>query len=711
MLNEPSSETLDSHFQPAIPHEATKPNSTECVIVSGIGSLIVCAITGAILATNRMGDNPVKMGIHAYLVDWAQSGNNLNCIFQTQAHAAALSVCVFLIFFSTGLAFVISRFRFPPFVGNIATFGVALFCVSGAVWWQSQPLSKLTWLVTASLFLLFATFARQIMRQSLLKKTVLVTLALVGLASVLPGLLSHYDASWMPSDQFKEFQEGYSVVSAQGDRIALGHHLFEEVKPNYGILFPVLCGLWERQHGIFSFGDNVQIIRWLQTFFVGIAFILYAWYARNRVVPLAAGFLTVLPWLHTNQISLLYPNLSAWRSFGFPLAFLILMLTTRLPATARSITLGVAAGVCLTLNLETGVAISIGLLSFLYFANHQAGRPLPLIFLIRACQLFGGLILFALVFYVTLFFSLGYWPNLQAYLQHLQALKYIMSTGYSGGYPMTYFPLAVLFFCHYTYILFRLSCSLRKLTERECFKACAATTALVWSAYYFNRPHEWYFQPQFFFYGFVLIDTIRVLQSKAWKPRAFERRAIAILATVCLLIPQVVLAYEKAWPSYKKMLQQIYASKEKQDNKELISGILVPKLTAKELIAKAHFLALENKKKQLLYFTSSTAIISKLSKCYMRANFDNPYQELALVSQTDNLVQSIKDSRVNEILLDNEGDNVGGNSSRVKCWNYLAEKLQPDFLASNNQSGWRILSRKLSSSDSGASSLHVDVVK
>ncbi len=661
-------------------------------MLSGFAALSVVGVTVAVLSLDRVGATPTSMGVHPYLVEWCQAGKNANYLSQREAHAAALVSCTLLIFLGTRFAQRLSLLRMPEILSKLSSLLVVSFCLVSLLWWINQPISKIAWLATACAILGFALTSHLQKNKSLNNLSMLILIA-IGLLAVVPGLMIPYDASWMPPTAFIEFQQGYSVVASQCDRISMGHHIFDAVKPNYGILLQVLCGLWEKSFGIFSFGENIQIIRWLQTLTVIFAFIIYSWYARKRPFPLALAFLLVLPWLHTNQLSLLFPNLSPWRSFGFPLAFLSVLMCIRLPARMRFFCLGIVAGICLSLNLETGVSILIGILSFIYFSSHDAGKVLPADFLKGTLLCLLGAAFFVSLFYVFTCIAFGYCPNLQSYLHHLQTLQYMTRTGYSGGFKLQFSPLPAFFFCHYCYVLFRASLSTRLLTQRECFRAFAATTALVWSVYYFNRPNEWYFQPQFFFYAVLLIDVARLAQSRAWTSKTFERRSIAIMCLIFVISPQMVLAFENALPSYRTMIRQWSRGKLSEKNAQMISGIYVHPKAAEELKEKAKILEEKYSLGKVIYLTGSTVLIPKLTGLYLKTDFDDPFQELTYIKYTDDFVQQIKNSSVDKILIDTDDSYLAGDKFRSACWKYFEEKLSPDFEFSENNHGWKVLAR------------------
>gem|GEM_PF-6182666 len=663
------------------------------ILICGCASLLVLAATVFVLSLDHLGSPPKEMGVHDYLVDWAQAGNNVNLLSQREAHATALLLTALFILLGTKFSNRIARIKVPQLWLTISSLLVSSFCLAGAVWWLGGPVSKFGWAVIALSVSACSLGRRHLRKTPVMDKIILVLIGMSGFLCVGPGLLVPYDASWMPPGLFIEFQQGYSVVSSQFDRVAMGQQIFREVKPNYGFLFPVVFGLWEKHNLMFSCGENIQIIRCLQALTVALFYGAYCWYGRKRPLPILLAVLLILPWFHTNQISMVFPNLSSWRNIGFPLSAVVLILSLRLGERARAFTLGFLSVVCLSINLETGIAISIGLVSFLYFADFQPGKALSLRFLHRLASFLSGIVLSSVLLYLCLTLFLGYYPDISAYFRHLQAVNKMVRTGYSGGFRIEYSPIAVWFLCHYVYILFRTSLSLRRLTQRECFRTFVVTTGLVWSAYYFNRPHEWYFQLQFFFYGFLLIDTVKVLQCWRWRSPAFENRVVAFLVITCLIAPQAMIAWQTGWPYYENILRQLLKGKTVQRNAVMISDIYVTSEAHHELTEKVQFLLAESKRKKVLYLTGSTVLIPKLSKLYLKTDFDDPFMELVSPERTIRFIDALKQSSIQVILIDSDKSYLSGDKYRQACWRYFEEHLAPEFRLSSTEKGWKILKR------------------
>lgn len=670
----------------------TDKDGQQQTFLSATATVIIFSIVLFVLSLDHTGPKPSTFGIHRYLLEWVQAGHDLNLQGQRDAHVFGLLACAVCILFSAAVANARLKLKLPSFAYRLPAFFIVCFSVASSTYWLAQPVSKPAWYALAAAFLLVVFKTKNLLHRVSVNKLLLAILILLGLLSVVPGLLAPYDASWMSANSMVEFQEGYSVVTAQGDQIAQGQRIFEQIKPHYGILLPVLCGLYERSFGLLSFGQNIQMVRFLQFVNVVAIFLVYYWYSRKKALPLAIAFLMVLPWLHANQISILFPNLSSWRNLSFAVAALGLMLLQRLPNTMRASMLGALSGLCLALNQEIGVAISLGILAYVYYSTKHPGSIFTRAFIFDAARLAMGIIIFIACLYAFLSLSLGYLPNLQAYFDYLKYAQSVARSGYSGGFRIEYTPLALLIFCHYCYVLISAAMSTKRLTTRVCFRTFAATTGLIWFAYYFNRPHEWYLQPQFFLYGFLVIDLVRAAQSRAQS--SIANKVVATVVIIMCIIPQEVLAVEKAWPQYRKMIR-VARGKTTKTDAQLVDGLFIDANFARELSEKSAFVAKESQQRKLVYLTGSTMLIPRLSGYYPAVDVADPFQQLLTEKLTNDFVTSVKKSQTVEVLIDSKNCQLSGDKSRQDCWEKLEHKLNPEFTFEKCQSGWRILKRRL----------------
>ncbi|HEX6764094.1 MAG TPA: hypothetical protein VF103_01425, partial [Polyangiaceae bacterium] len=126
------------------------------------------------------------------------------------------------------------------------------------------------------------------------------SLALVGvgvgyaLLVLVPGFFVTPDLSDPWLRQGAEWH--YSIVVSQGDRLARGLELFENITPHYGLLGPTLLALYERSAGFLSFGGHVRLIQVTELVFCAAALCCHLAWSGRRVLPTVVAMVPVLAW-------------------------------------------------------------------------------------------------------------------------------------------------------------------------------------------------------------------------------------------------------------------------------------------------------------------------------------------------------------------------------------------------------------------------------
>ena len=371
---------------------------------------------------------------------------------------------------------------------------------------------------------------------------------------MLPGLFEAPNLSRFSPELHTGVEWHYAGGLGPADRLAAGHRLFSEVQLYSGPLLVTLLAIAERVLGHFSFGAHIRIVQVLQIAFV-ITMLAAQWrWQRSRPLAILTGFLLVVPWVHTYHAAVLYPNQSAWRSLGFPLGVLALLLLGRRQATASRIGLGACAGLLVLLNVEIGVCITAGYLVFLV-ATATSRRVEQAL---RIGAAFGAGLALAATGFVALFRAgLGYWP-IPSSFQDALLLIVRFSSGYAALPLKSIEPFPLLVCVHAIYLVIRSALQWAKgpLPFRCAVKAAIGTVMLLWFAYYVRAPHFWNFWTFLFLYGFLVADYLdpRLLSlfwrrlprlSYAWRPlilapavgayaRGWEKATAAVLSLFVL---------------------------------------------------------------------------------------------------------------------------------------------------------------------------------
>jgi hypothetical protein len=421
------------------------------LLAGGLTWLIFLVAT-CIMVLVRAQKGPLDYGILQRCLDWAQygSGSNVNYVGQRIAHRFVLFATALCIVLSPWLALTWQRIggAAHPFVKSIIATTLAVFFAAAACYWHDRSYCLVLGigLVLAGYALGWKKFGWAPSRRDYA-----ILLWVLGLVLFIPSLWLPLDFTGMPPEGVVDIQSHYSTVVMQGDRLAAGERIFSDVKIYYGVLFPVVLGAFERYFGAISFGSYIQMIRYFQVAFVILSVLLYRTFARDTKLPLLTAALLILPWFHSNQMGILYPNLSGWRMIGLPLAIAaVLLLRDVRPPTLLAVFLGIFGGFLTTLNLETGVAANVGFIAYLCFrflmplAKQPARCVLSLMLYVTAFTIPWVLL------GVVLPFLIGSNFDIASYVSTLIFIAREISAGYSG-LPPEFNPVAITIAVHASY--------------------------------------------------------------------------------------------------------------------------------------------------------------------------------------------------------------------------------------------------------------------
>jgi hypothetical protein len=567
---------------------------------------------------------------------------------------------------------------------------IAYILLSFKYYWGQNPFFELSGIIAA--LIIFS--GRKLLNRS--SPVLAVSLICVVIAAaVLPGLSTHPDWSGLEPSLIVEIENNYSFVTTQGDRLATGAHLFRDVGLGYGFLLPAILGTWQKCFHTINLGQYVQIIKVMQLFFLVITAYLYSFHARRTTLGVLIAFLLVLPWYHTNQISLYYPNLSPWRLLTFPIVLFVLTRLETASIKRTAIVLGIVAAFSVFANFESGLAVAAGCLTFMYF-RFGPFAPWRLTKCSSAITNFvlGGLIAFA-TFEFLVFSRFNYFPSPILYFESIWRMMKAVQTGYFGGFPLEFNPMAIIIFVHILYSLLKISFVNRAaaVNFRDSFRASVGVISLVWFAYYINRPAPWYFQAQYFFYGFFLLDLLRNLPCRdRIKTVLFEKNFVRYLILANVILPSIVSGLALALPTYVQALEQLRNGPTRQ-RAVLVSGVYLTDEEANELIEKASYIKEESKNGPVLYFSSNTELISKLSGVFPSERYDDIYSELIFVHDTEIFVNHLIKEGPTFIYIDNPKNILAGDQFRLIGFDQFRKRLAPGYDFVNAQHGWLVYRR------------------
>lgn len=396
---------------------------------------------------------------------------------------------------------------------------------------------------------------------------------------LLPGLGSHIIAP----DYGQELDRHLLAFFAPAGQLYDGVNV-REIPFRYGAVLPGILAQAQNVFGRFDAGDYARAGQVGSVVFLALFVAAYRLWSR-RPLFLFLAVATTAPWVSTLQHSVLVPTSGPLRFLGFPLALLTMLLLQNRKGKLPALALGAMCALCLAYNMETGVAIVGG--GLVFTALSGAGR-------LR--DIFARLSLFKLGFLAALgllaagFAALYGLPPVRNLLFNI-----LRFSGGDFGLAMFFSPLALLILVYAAATATRL-CSAwfgGRLAPRDPFRLALAAMLLLWSAYYFNRPHHWNLWSYSCLFAFYYPELLRLRPAIA---QAGKKQAVplwlrrvswpAILFSLVIFPHVVNVNLNEA----KNVLRKTAPLSQPADARFApASGVLVPADMAAALHAKADF--------------------------------------------------------------------------------------------------------------------------
>ena len=307
-------------------------------------------------------------------------------------------------------------------------------------------------------------------------------------AAIAPAFSTHLDFSIRRTEDFLSSQGHYYVVVGQGDRLAAGHKLFTEVQPHYGLLLPTLSAAYQRSFDVhLNWGDYVLIIQILQ----GISLVLYGWlyyaYSRGNWSYCAVALALIVPKHMYDQYGLLFPPHSGLRLVGVPIALAAMYLTRQAAAFRSALATGAVSALCILINFETGVILSLGMISYHAFRHRVLEKWNLRLWATLAAGFAVGWSSVLLLYLGFFRLFLGYWPDLARFVDLAGPSQRTVGSGL-GCVPLELEAGAVLIFAHACFIIAQACARPGLWRYRPAFRASVALMICLWFSYYVNRP-------------------------------------------------------------------------------------------------------------------------------------------------------------------------------------------------------------------------------
>jgi GDSL-like Lipase/Acylhydrolase family len=510
--------------------------------------------------------------------------------------------------------------------------------------------------------------------------TCAVLVGVVLLGASIPGWLGRLNLS-VAVPAWVEWH--YSTVLGPADLLTAGWRLGDEVPTFYGLLPAVVIAGYQRFRGTgLQMGDYVRGIVALQAVMLLVCAALYHRHARGRWFYTLFGLVLLVPWYHSTQQGLLFPNQTPWRMMGVPLAAAAVMAVRRLPSSGAAFPLGLVAGMTLFLNVECGLAVSAGIAAFLWQRREPGGGAAAL--LVRAAL--GSLAALVVVVAVCRA-ALGTWLRPRDLAAMAETARFVAETSFSGS-RLTADPLALLMFGHAMVVLLLVARGGRH-GPSPAFRAFVAAALVVWFAYYANRPMPWNLAAFHVLYAFLAIDLVRGLAASLARRRVTGATALAGAAFAGILVPAMCRSYAWAEPwrvqGWMKPIPHLETA--------VVSGVLLEKSWAEELEGRAASLRCSSPSGRAAYFSSDSYLVSKLSGVLPPLPYLDTLNATLTRSLYDRLLSGIAALGVERLYFDPPGSRSDVASPFRGFFQMIRRDVASDYRRVGIDRGWEIWGR------------------
>lgn len=363
--------------------------------------------------------------------------------------------------------------------------------------------------VTASAFFLFVVFGRNIGRRPIEFLLLLIIGAYLSMV-VVPGLLV-WPIPILVSDpdSIAQVELHLAALVQPGSGIAAGQNVFREIPYSYGMLMPSIISVIDHRIGGLSVGGHIRFVQFCQVAFALTAAAAYFCYRPRSYLGVLAALLLAAPYWISGGLGIWHPNQTGMRSLTLPLGILALTLAGRYRPNNAAWGLGAVGMVALLINIETTIAVAVGVLVYYILRT----RSVPLVPILRATISAAVVFVGYLVCYRIGLGRLPFGIDIATIASTFSALTsgdIGMRLFAAGPWAEGYFivPLAFVMFLHAAYVVFAAFFQLgnRPLSHRQALRPAIAAMLIIWFSYYFNMPNWWQIWTHFFLYGFLLID-------------------------------------------------------------------------------------------------------------------------------------------------------------------------------------------------------------
>jgi len=507
------------------------------------------------------------------------------------------------------------------------------------------------------------------------------------LVAVIPGLTQTPDLSAHYPESIADIESHQALSTAANVQLAHGAKLFEAVSARYGVLWQSVLAVWTKLAQPLTVGDTIMFCRWMQSVFFALAALAYLRFARRKPLSACLAILFIAPWMELKQPLFVFPQVAAWRYFGFAAVPLIVMLLEHRSVSTRCILLGATAGISLLSDFASGISITVGLLAYVLFRRQESSTARGV-----AIYFAGLLLLLALMtgIFVAVF---GYMPSLSSFWADLKNTVWEAAGGTAPAINYPFDPLAIVILLHTAFVAVSLAArGPNALSGRDALRLCLCVVSLLWFVHYVNEPNTFALRACRVLYGFFLVDLVRILLVA----RRSYRQANApewLLASIllCVILPAMVVSYQPALDKAAVMLKN---ERKTERQKVLVCGVYLSQEVGEALVKKAEFMKNAAGDKPVFYLTADSSFVPTLCGKISAAPICDPFSQLVFAKQSDRLIRSISDAGAKVVYVDDPEFVTSKGVGRRSCFDYLRVLLGRDFKLERTEDGWQVWVRK-----------------
>jgi hypothetical protein len=496
---------------------------------------------------------------------------------------------------------------------------------------------------------------------------------------VVPGMMLPLRLDGLSSGEIESSFFHYSALFNTKTMLVGGQ---QPTDLGYGIGWNVFFAIMEKMFGPFSWADDIRFVQSGDIAYAALTVLtLFIWLRDRPWIALAASLL-VLPWVQTLHTAIFYPNQTGFRFIFFPIVFSTLGLMRNTSPMKRSWLLGALCGFAALWNFETAIALSGGLIVYLFVR-------LPVLSsrtIVSTSTLFlAGVLSAAIIFELIVNAAFGFIipPAIFAGdgLGRVSAIRYF-------GQLLTPNPIVIASFALSLWFLFY-GAAVRssRLVSAEIAEGMALATVLIlWAGYYLVQPDEWN--------SWSYLLPVSLLAAVAWPVLAPARSSglsLAIGLTMVVAIGMAIgpLIYRNQILAFAS----VYASvgRDNPPASTLISGVYVNPTDREQI--KARFSGLADIPKNYLVFSGDTYLLAKLTNKSSRFWVIDPAYVLQTDAEFKELIRQVIARRPDEILFDKAEGEAPDNPHR-RYFAFMRDSLASDYVTSNDREGWTVLRRR-----------------